>query len=237
MVQNINTVRWEMMHRLLDNAQLTFTDDVFGSITVEPLCNGDTVVYPPVLGSNTEATENHYLEAGYATASISDTNNPFVTIRDELEHHFGMETGGSNLFCFINSAERAKVEDLTDYDPVGDRFVQQGALADKPYNWPAFVPGRILGRTNHCWVVEWAWVPATYIISIHGDAPRPLKMRVDPEDTGLGQGLQLVAQDVKFPFQSSTFRNRFGFGAANRLNGVIMELASGGSYTIPTDFD
>lgn len=236
-LQNINTVRWEMLHRMLDNVQLSFTDEVFGSITVEPLANGDTVVYPPVIGSEDEATEDHYLESGYLSAAISDTNNPFKTIRDDLEHHFGFETGGSNLIAFINSAERTVVEALTDYDPVPDNWVQFGDLADVPYNWPQSIPGRIIGRTNGVWVAEWAWMPANYIYATHAGAPRPLKMRVDPVDTGLGQGLQLVARDIKFPFETATYRHRFGFGCSNRLNGLVMELGTGGTYTIPTDYD
>jgi len=32
----------------------------------------------------------------------------------------------------------------------------------------------------------------------------------------------------------SFWRHRMGYGVANRLNGVVMELAAGGTYTIPT---
>lgn len=236
-IQNINTVRWELLHRILDNVQLSFTDPVYGSVTVEPLANGDTVVYPPVLGSETEATEDHYLEAGYLSAAVSDTNNPIVTIVDDLVHHFGLEVGNSNIFCFINTAQVSVIEDLTDYNPITDRFTQASALAERPFGWPAYVPGRPIGRTNGAWIIEWPWMPANYIFGIHGDAPAPLKKRVDPADTGLGSGLQLVSEDQEYPFQSSFFRHRFGFGTANRLNGVVMELGSGGTYTIPTAYD
>ena len=126
---------------------------------------------------------------------------------------------------------------LTDFDSIGDRFIQEGALADKPFGWPAYVPGRVIGRTNGVWVVEWAWMPANYMFCIHGDEPAPLKKRVDPADTGLARGFVLAAQDEEFPFQSSFFRHRFGFGAGNRLNGVVLELDTAGTYTIPTAYD
>mgnify|MGYP000424540598 CR=1 FL=1 len=58
----------------------------------------------------------------------------------------------------------------------------------------------------------------------------------DPVDTGLRTGLQLVATDNQHPFESSFWRHRFGFGAANRLNGVVIELANGGSYTVPSGY-
>jgi hypothetical protein len=72
-------------------------------------------------------------------------------------------------------------------------------------------------------------------MSIQEDAP--LKMRVDPADTGLPQGLVLAGfQDSKFPLHGAQYRHRFGLGVANRLNGVVMELGTGGTYTIPTQY-
>jgi hypothetical protein len=84
------------------------------------------VVYPPVLGSETEATEDHYLESGYASANVSDTNDPYVTVVDDLEHHFGAATGGENIVVFINNAERGVTEDLTDFAPVPDQYIRVG---------------------------------------------------------------------------------------------------------------
>jgi hypothetical protein len=45
-----------------------------------------------------------------------------------------------------------------------------------------------------------------------------------------------VAEDEEYPLKSSHYRHRFGFGAGNRLSAVVMELANGGSYTIPTAY-
>ena len=236
MMQNINTVRWEILHRLFDNVRGAFTDPIHGALTPEPLANGDTVVFPPVLGSNTEATEDHYLESGYTAANISDTNNPLATIRDDIEHHFGAATGGENIVVFVNNAQRSQLEALTDFDEVPDRYIRVGDNADVPAVLPS-VPGRILGRSSGVWVVEWRWISANYMLGLHLDQPAPLKMRVDPADTGLGRGLQLVAKDMEYPFTTSYWRHRFGIGGGNRLNGVAMELGTGGTYTIDTNYD
>lgn len=236
MIQNINTVRHQILHRLFDNVQESFIDDINGTLTIDPLANGDGVTYPPVLGSDTEATDNHYLESNYPASSIDDTNNPLVTIRDELEEHFGANTGGDNIVVFINNAERAKIEALTDFTVIPDYNIRVGDNVDVPFNLPN-VPGRILGRGHNCWVVEYRWIPANYMLGIHLEAPAPLKMRVDPADTGLGSGLSLVARDTEFPFEMSFWRNRFGIGCGNRLNGVAMELGTGGTYTVPTAYD
>jgi hypothetical protein len=60
--------------------------------------------------------------------------------------------------------------------------------------------------------------------------------RVDPADTGLTSGLQLVAQDEEFPFMASFWRDRFGYAVGNRLNGVAFEYGTGGTYTEPTAY-
>ena len=234
--QNVNTVRYEVLKALFNNVQRTFVDPLWGSLSIEPLANGDAVVYPPVLGSETEATDDHYRESGYTVANISDTNNPFATIRDELEEHFGNPTGGSNIVTFIGSDSRAKSEGLTDFVEVSDRFVRMGDDTNQAINLPANLPGTVLGRCSGVWVVEWRWMPATYMLGIHLDAPAPLVRRIDPADTGLGDGLQLVAQDEQFPFNSSIWRHRFGLGAGNRLNGVVFEVAAGGTYSIPSGY-
>lgn len=234
--QNVNTVRFEVLKAILDNTQGTFVDPLHGSLSIEPLANGDTVVYPPVVGSDTEATDDHYLESGYAASAISDSNNPYVTIEAELVEHFGKSQGNDNVGVFINSAQKAKTEDLTDFVEVTDRFVVPGTQTSTLTGLPMAHPGRVIGRTNGCWVIEWDWIPANYMVGIHFDADPPLKRRVDPGDTGLSTGLQLVYEDMDFPFEAEYWDNRFGLGAGNRLNGVVMELGTGGTYTIPTGY-
>jgi hypothetical protein len=235
-LQDANTVRFELLKALFNSAADTFVDPLNGSLSIQPLANGDAVLYPPVLGSETEATETHYLESGYLATAISDTNNPYLTIRDELEEHFGSAQGGANIAVFINPAETPETEALTDFDPLNDRFVVPGQDTATLRGLPAGLPGRLIGRIHGCWVLEWRWIPATYMLGIDLDSPKPLKVRVDPADTGLGRGLQLVATDEKYPLESAHYRHRFGFGCGNRLNGVVLELANGGSYTVPTAY-
>ncbi len=236
--QDRNTVRFELLKALFNNgggSPRTFVDPIHGSINVQPLANGDATLYPPVMGSETEATENVYLESGYVAADISDTNNPYATNVAKLVSHFGRSTGGRNIVSFINSAQEAKTRALTDFVEVEDRFVRTSALADVPVNLPN-VPGEVVGRVSGTWVVVWDWIPANYILTIHLEAEAPLKMRVDPASTGLQRGLVLVAQDAIYPFEMAHWRHRFGFGVGNRLSAVVMELGTGGTYTVPTAF-
>lgn len=232
-MKNVNTTRYELLKALFNNTADTFVDDLHGSLTIQPLANGDSVVYPPVSGSASEATENHYLESGYAASAIADAHNPYVTIRDELLEHFGESP---NVAVFINSAEEPETEDLTDFDAVNDAYTRPGANTAQLFDIPVNLPGTIIGRTNGVWVVKWNWIPAGWALGIDLDATKPLMKRVDPADTGLPEGLNLVATDERFPFKNAIWRNRFGFGCGNRLNGVVMEFGTAGTYTVPTAY-
>lgn len=236
LIQDRNTVRFELLRALFNNTARTFVDPLYGSLTIQPIANGDSVVYPPVEGSETEATDNHFLESGYAASAIDATNNPIVTLRDEIEEHFGGGTmGGSNLAVFINNAQTAKVTAITGFTQVDQRHVTEGAdsaVADQ--NVPSGLPGKMLGYANGAWVSEWRWIPSGYMLAIHLDAAKPILERVDPEETGLGTGLQLIGETESSPLVASHYRHRFGFGVGNRLNAAVMEFGTGGSYTIPT---
>lgn len=236
---NVNTVRKQMLKALLNNTQRTFIDPRVGSLAIEPLANGDSVTYPPVLGATADATENHYLESGYASGSIDGaTNNPYKTIKDDLEEHFGATQGGDNIVVFINPAQSAitRAMGASYFTPADDRFITAGQDTARLTGLPAGVPGVTIGRASGTFVQEWRFVPAGYMIGIHLDAPKPLVKRIDPAYTNLGDGLQLVFEDDRAPMTSAWWSHRFGFGAGNRLNGVIMELGTGGSYTIPTGY-
>jgi hypothetical protein len=237
--RDANTRRFEILNALFTSTTRTFIDPIRSSLTIQPLANGDTVSFPPVIGSMTNATENHYLESGYAASAISDTNQYLVTIVNELEEHFGTPNGGSPIAVFINNAQTAKTLLLSDFIPVTNSGLNPGAQTATVTAIPAELTQgswRVLGYdgTSGAWVCEWRWIPANYAIGIHLSAPKPLMERVDPADTGLGSGLQLVTRDIEFPFETSFWRDRFGYGVGNRLNGVAFEFGTGGTYTDPT---
>ncbi len=236
-IANRNTVRREILVALVNNVDLSHVDEANGTLTCVPLANGDAVVYPPVLGSDSEATEDHYKETNYAVSSISDTNDPVEDAISELEEHFGTQTGGSEIIMFGGKTLCDKLSStLTDFVDIDDLHIQPGQDTAEVIGLPGvLVPGKLRGRhTSGAWVSEWRAIPDSYSFSMHLLAPKPLIKRVDPADTGLGTGLQLVSTNDKFPLQASFYRHRFGYGVGNRLNGVVHEYGAGGSYTIPT---
>jgi hypothetical protein len=230
-----NTYRHQMLLALLNNTARTFNDKLHGTLSITPLANGDSVLYDPIEGATAAATEDHYLVSGYTGANISDTNNPIVTIVNELVEHFGRETGGSEVVVFIHPDNEAKITALATFDEVMDSRLILSANVNVPTNLPD-VPGVVIGRCNGAWVVVWRSVPTGYLIGVHLEADAPLYERIDPADTGLPTGLQLVATDMDYPFDMYHWRYRFGIGPANRLNGVVMQLKASGTYDIPTGY-
>jgi hypothetical protein len=240
--QDWNTVRYEVLTALMSRSNGTFVDPLHGSLTIRSLANTDGTVYPPVIGSVTEADDEHYLELGDVATAIDDTHDPWVgtntnsvNIVADLEEHFGISAGSAEIVSFINQAEVTEVSALTEFEPVDIRQIQEGTQTASPVQVPTNLPGVVIGRHRAgAWIVRWDWVPATYILSVHTGVEAPLYERIDPPATGLGSGLQMVSEDEEFPFKEMTWRHRFGYGVANRLNGIVVEAAAGGSYTDPT---
>jgi hypothetical protein len=236
--QDLNTLRWRILTSLMEDDNLTWTDPINGSLTIRRLANGDGTSYPPVVGSEDDAAEDHYIAAGYAEGSISDSNNPISTLVDDIVHHFGGKAMmGDRIVVFHNSSATDDLDDLTDYVPVADQYVAYGQDTDLALPAVPNVPGRIHARCSGAWLSEWDWLTTGYMLAVHLDAPSPLIMRVDPADTGLSQGnLTLVAQDNDYPLRTSYYERRFGLGVGNRLNGAVIEVTGDGTYAPPSAY-
>lgn len=237
-----NRYRHEVLRRIFKNTTDTFTDKRWGSLTIQPLANNDSVLYPPIEGTDSEATANHYLCTSYATTQISDTYNPVKTATDLLGNRFGRRTGGIPVVSFIHPDQRAKIEGLTNFTRYVPSAITPGANTDVVQNL-ANVPGEIIGYTDSSWVSVWGWIPSAYMVSIHMEETAPLLERIDPPETQLGSGLQLINQspmggtnNPSSPFYFNEWSLRFGIGAANRLNGVVTFIDAGGTYTIPSAY-
>jgi hypothetical protein len=239
--QDMNSHRYEILRALFNNTSRTFQDENWGALTVVPLANGDSVLYPPIVGAEVNATAQNYLGVAASAVAFTDTNDPTPTLVNTLEQHFGTPTGGSKIVVLCNNAQTTYFQGLSNFDTVPNRFVEYGAnvslVTEMKFPDGSPILGRYLGETDSAIIMEWRWIPANYLVAIHLDAPKPLIRRVDPPETGLGEGLQMIVEDVASPIWKSSWRDRFGYGVGNRLNGVVMDLtASGGAntYTIPS---
>ena len=235
--KHIGTHRWEMLAGLFNNSARTFIDEFPmnpGSLTIQPLANGDSVKYP--LLNDTQATDNHYLVSGYT--AIDDTNNPLPTMRRELEEHFGTPDGYGGVISFWHEDQINEIEALADFVEVEDVGINYGddtSLAAVP-QFVRDAPGRTVGRCNGVWIKQWWHIPSGYGLAIDGNQPGPLKKRVHPANLGLPQALTLVAEDMDNPIATRDYEDHFGYGVANRLNGVIMQIKGSGTYDVPSKY-
>jgi len=238
MIQDLNTMRWRILTSVFENTNLAFTDPIHGAITVRRLANTDGTAYPPVMGTETEADDNHYLNSGYTVAAIAAANNPVPTLVAEIAEHFGgVGPSGRNFVYFHGNDQTAYLTAIAGYTAISDRFLQLGDDTADAYGWPV-VPGRVHGRGWGAWLCEWdGWIPDTYGMMVLLEVPAPLQMRIDPSDTGLGNGdLALVATDSQHPMQRSSYERRFGLGCGNRLSAACMLIDESGTYTPPAAY-
>jgi hypothetical protein len=217
---------------LLHGATRTVNDQLWGSLTIQPLANGDAVLYPPVIGTATEATATNYVGSNYAASAISDTNNPF---RDIIKPKLRSRFGNGRIVAWINSNQTAKVSGLTSFASNPPQYVNVGAnTATASADGAISGPGNFIGATDNVAIFEWDWVPDGYIFAEDLDQPAPLKQRVDvPAEL---RGFKLVAQQQEYPLNDSFWQAREGYGVGNRLNGVAVQLTASTSYTAPTGY-
>jgi hypothetical protein len=229
--------RHEILRRLFKNTDDTFVDPRLGSLTVVPLADGGAELYP-VEGSDSLATDTHHLESGYAAADISDTNNPYETLVNELVEHGTNMTDDVPVVAFIHPDQQNKTEALTNFVPYIPSQIAPGADTDDVLMPSRPIPGKVIGYIRGlCWVSVWRWVPTNYILATNLEGPAPLKMRVDPVETGLGNGgLILLPEERHGQLTFNSWRLRFGIGTANRVGAAVMELGTGGTYGIPTEY-
>jgi hypothetical protein len=84
MTEDMDWMARHVLAAIFTNITWTYTDDndEIGDLTIQPLANNDSVVYTRKGGQS--STDNHFLAQANA---ISDTDNPFPTIKNELMEH------------------------------------------------------------------------------------------------------------------------------------------------------
>ncbi len=225
--QDADWMRRHILGTLLDNTTWVYADKKKGSLTIQPLANGDSVTYLKKTGAT--GTDNHY----YAqAAAIADGANPFDDWYDELNEH--PENAGPYV-AYIPSNLKASVMGLTEFKELPDSAIQPGANSDR-------LVGRVdrgfgdtvLGYVNGVWVVEWSFLPSDYgIVVARGATTSPLMMR-EYESANL-QGLFTENHSPDGNLHEYRFLRYAGFGAYNRVGAMAFRIGNA-SYAIPTGY-
>lgn len=235
--RNTNTMlvadrRWMRDHvlaALFANASWSFNDKEHGGLTIKGLANGDTDTYQILAGADAAATDNHYL---FQNAIISDANDPFGTIHDELTEH--PENGGEVVSLIPTNVKEA-VEGLTAFNEVADPNITRGNASDiLTGDLGIALPGDIIGyHDSRVWLVEWRSMPDNFVISLTTEGEPPLALR-EHEEAEL-QGFQFVGERNDHPYSERHWERHAGFGAWNRVGAVVMEI-NDTEYAVPTNY-
>lgn len=234
-IRHMNWLRYHIMRHLLNSANETFRDKIRGQLTIKRLANGDADAYPPLIGTDDSEilSHNHYIGTSYAGAGISAVNNPVPVIKEHLEEHF--DTGRPVLL--ISTAQEAVFRAVPGFVARTAENVAPGDDQDT-LETDGFdrVPGVLQGTLNDVAIFTWRRMPADYAFAWDLESPLPLKERIDEDRAASLRGFKLVADQTDFPLTKSQWRDRRGFGVANRLNGVAVHFSGASTYTTPTAF-
>lgn len=225
-------LRRHMLGALLDNTTWTYADPDLGSLTIQPLANNDTVLYPRN-GGSAPATAQHYLAQ---TAAVADATNPYDDLYSLLRRYPSQMN--SDIVAYIPTNLVAATSALAHFTAVGDPRVTPGSgTATLTSAGGQFLgPGsQVLGITDKVWIVEWPSLPDSYILAVAVDADPALGMREYP-----APALQGLFRE-NFSPDGNHFAYRFlryaGFGVQNRIGAAVYQVSGGDTtYDIPSGF-
>lgn len=221
---------------LVTNTTWDFPDKEHGDLTVQPLANGDAIVYQTQVGGVIGATDDHY--TGQANPIGAAGDNPYPVVFNELDEH--PENGSGNVIAFIPTSLRATTEALGTFHPIADPNVQLGSASDVlTGSLGRAVPGRVIGYVDPgVWVVEWKRLAAIgdRMIVIHDGGPPPLAMREETQENLRGL-IEITPSPARqdYPWYERQWVRYAGFGAWNRVAATVHEIGDA-TYDIPTNF-
>lgn len=223
-------MRRHILAALLDETAWTYPDDEYGDLTIEPLANGDTVVY--VRKGGVAATDDHYLAQA---AAIDDSNNPYNDIYDDLAEH---PSNAGPYVAYIPTNLKTVTEGLTNFIEVADPDIVPGNASDVLRNNGEAIKlfgDEVLGKTDHLWIVEWKSLPDNYIVSFALGTQMPVVMQREYPVTPL-QGYFPEFHSPDGNRQINRLLRYCGFGVQNRV-GALVYMIGNATYSTPASYD
>ena len=223
---DVDWMRRHILAAVFDNVAWTWTDPEFGSLTIQPLANNDTVTYVRVGG--TASIDNHYLAQA---AGIDDSNNPFDDIYDELLEH---PSNSGPVVVYVSSSLTSSIESLSAFIERGDPDLRYGVNTDQiGASIDRGFGDEVLGKVNKCWIVEWRALPSGYMIA-HAQGAGPVVRMREYDDPSL-QGFFTEAFNVDDNHKGTRMLRYCGFGVMNRVAAVTYYIG-GSSHSIPSGY-
>lgn len=228
MVQNadLDWLARHMLAAIFTNVTWSYADDDHGTLTIQPLANGDTVTYTRRDG--TTSTDTHYLAQA---AAIADATNPYPLYYTELAEH---PSNSGPYVSYIPTALKATTMALASFVDISDPDVTTGINTPTlTGSAPTLIAGDLIGKADGMWIAEWGRLPADIILSVAQGGSPVLGMREYPAPEI--QGLFPEFQNVDGNRHLSKFLRFCGFGVQNRIGAVVGRIGNA-SYAIPTGY-
>lgn len=227
--------RWHvnyMLAALLRGASYPFLDRTrrmfsgAGSLTIQPLANGDSTEYITSEGSGVGA-DNHYLAH---EGTITTTNNPFPRIYDELIEH--SENPGE-VDVYVAKDLVAGIEALNGFHEPRDPNIQYGSGETTVARGEKGIGDRYIGYVEECNIIRMNALPSGYMFAQSRGA-KPLGYRQYPAASV--QGLFQETHSPDGNHMETRFLRYGGYGVRNRVAALAMQVgvAAGGTYAAPT---
>lgn len=216
-------------------------------VTVYKFYNGDGEV-PPPFGPNTFlGTHNHYVTTqGMATSA---TLNPasLDAMQQHLDHHGYTMLAGYQKVLWVNAQESAiirtwRVANGATWDFIPDDtrsgggvFVPNTAGGRYVGAPTGNVPGQI-GTYGPWHVVESEYIPAGYLAGIVTGGPDNISNPVGLREhrNPAFRGLNIIPGDKNgYPLIESFYQRGLGTGIRHRGAGIVMQVSSSATYTVP----
>ena len=235
----------KVMQRLFNPLNGQGFSDKNEPITVFGFYNGDGEIPPAYKFTTFAGTHNHYITSGGAT--VTSTN--LDTMATLLEEHGYTLQGGYKLVLWVNKQEADVIQAFRTSTGAKFDFVPN----PEHYGGAIWVPnngtyvggpsGRVPGERGtygpfH--VVEEGYIPAGYMVAIatggQDNISNPIGLR--EHSNPAYRGLKVIpGQRSDYPLLDSFYRRGIGTGIRHRGAGAVMQITTGGSYTVPAQYD
>lgn len=233
-------MRRQMLAAVFTDNTRTYADDKFGNLTIQPLAiSSDGVTY--VRRNGTSSTDTHYLAQANAIGNGAD--NPFPTIYSELDEH---PSNSGPYVAYVASSLTSAIEALTDLIEPDDPSLITSDTTTRlrlQINPDVSLQGqldeiilfgqRYIGRANGVHIVEWAAMPAGYIIA-HSIGAGPFLGQREYPAAAL-QDLITESADIDGNTMVKRFLRYTGFGVMNRVAALAMRIGNG-TYAEPSGY-
>jgi len=234
----------KVMKCLFNSLNTVGVGDKNEPVTVYKFYNADGEVPPQYGNSAFDGTHNHYLVSGNSaltSANVDTLANDFAahgyTLQNQYKLVLWVNTQEANLIRAFKTSTGAKFDFVPNPELYGGKIwvPNNGQYVGGPQG---VVAGEI-GTYGPFHIVEEALIPAGYVVALATGGTESLNNPIGfREHTNPAyRGLKIIpGQRSDYPLLDSFYRRGFGTGIRQRGGGLLMQVTTNPTYTIPAAY-